>query len=247
LGIFCNGKNNSINNNTIQSNSYGVFLNNDSISNSVYFNDLIKNDVQAIDFGNFNKWSFNFSLSVQYYGNYWSDYTGEDQSEPYGFGDTPYFITESSADFFPLMNINSFYPPPSIAHPPDLSFFEFTAGNYLYWETSTFMKPSHYKIKVNGVTILISSWTGSYVVYSVDHLQAGTYEITCVIFDFLEQSASDTALVTVVTNLSTSPSTVTEDKKAPLEIILNEIILFLISLLIALIITIIIAKTSSSR
>ncbi|MFX0207526.1 MAG: NosD domain-containing protein [Candidatus Hodarchaeota archaeon] len=246
FGIFCSGENNSINNNTIQSNSYGVFFNNDSTSNLVYFNDFVNNDVQAIDFGNFNTWSYNFSFSVQFYGNYWSDYTGQDQSEPYGFGDTPYYITESSEDFFPLMNINSYYPPPSIAHPLDLSIFEFTADSYLYWETSTSMKPSHYKIKVNGVTTLISSWTGLYVVYSLDHFQAGTYEITCIIFDFLEQSASDSVFVIVVTNLSTSPSTVTEGTKAPLEIILNEILLFLISLLIALIITIIIAKTSSS-
>jgi parallel beta-helix repeat protein len=72
----------------------------------VYHNQIINNNIQAID-GSSNVWDDGYPSG----GNYWSDYTGSDEfSGPNqdipgsdGIGDTPYVIDGDSEDRYPLM------------------------------------------------------------------------------------------------------------------------------------------------
>ncbi|MEM0492794.1 MAG: C25 family cysteine peptidase [Candidatus Thermoplasmatota archaeon] len=75
--------------------------------NRIYHNDLIANGINAVDDfgGNKNKWDDGYPSG----GNYWSDYTGDDQfSGPEqnnpgsdGIGDTPYVIRYTSGSPYP--------------------------------------------------------------------------------------------------------------------------------------------------
>jgi parallel beta-helix repeat protein len=122
LGIGLQGtKNNQISNNTVTFNERGIlledsnstifdgntFLNNTlgvSLSNShrnhFYLNNFINNTMQVDTLDSVNSWNMTDK------GNFWSDYTGQDDNHD-GIGDIPYIIdAETSpvqADYFPLM------------------------------------------------------------------------------------------------------------------------------------------------
>jgi parallel beta-helix repeat protein len=104
--------NNTITRNVIKSNSYGISI--DANNNTVYHNNLIDNTVQAYNApGTINYWDGGYPCG----GNFWSDYTGQDNhSGPYQnetgsdcIGDMPYSIDGENLDSFPLMK----WPPPS--------------------------------------------------------------------------------------------------------------------------------------
>ncbi len=105
--MFFESNNNTIDNNEICNNSYGVCLY-QSDWNVFYRNSFFHNDRQVVsDFLSpfSNKSSGYFSLNIWdngFEGNYWSDYTGEDQNGD-GIGDTPYVIDEDNQDNCPLM------------------------------------------------------------------------------------------------------------------------------------------------
>lgn len=85
----------------------------------VYHNDIVNNEVQAIDrSGIANEWDSGYPAG----GNYWSDYGGIDKCsgpnqtvcpDPDGIGDTPYLIEEDVQDGYPLIeprNVNNTAP-----------------------------------------------------------------------------------------------------------------------------------------
>jgi len=89
---------NTVIENTIQFNSFGVFLSMDAGNNNVFYhNNIITNTIQIVSFNSPNTWD-NGSK-----GNYWSDYNGTDLDGD-GIGDTPYVIDENNQDDFPLMS-----------------------------------------------------------------------------------------------------------------------------------------------
>jgi parallel beta-helix repeat protein len=106
-GIYFNqSDNNTITKNTIQDNGNGIYLLN-SLYNEIYHNILINNFPQAYDsMIGFNNWDDGYPSG----GNYWSDYSGEDnysginQDIPGcdGIGDDPYYFNWAY-DYYPLM------------------------------------------------------------------------------------------------------------------------------------------------
>ncbi|UCD14588.1 MAG: right-handed parallel beta-helix repeat-containing protein [Thermoplasmatales archaeon] len=91
--------NNTIKNcNIISCNRYGIYLFPSSSNNMIYHNNLINNTQNARDTGS-NTWDDDYPSG----GNYWSDYTDEDNNGD-GIGDTPYPIPGGgNEDRYPLM------------------------------------------------------------------------------------------------------------------------------------------------
>lgn len=107
---------NTISNNTISENFYGIYSSDNSGENTIYHNNLMDNQIQAHDFSESNQWDGGYPAG----GNYWSDYDGRDeksgpsQSRPAGdgIGDTSYGIPEGTdIDRYPLMS--PFVAPPA--------------------------------------------------------------------------------------------------------------------------------------
>jgi len=103
--------NNTLFENLLNNNSYGLYSSQFCYNNSIYRNNFINNyEYNARDYG-INIWDNGYPSG----GNYWDDYTGidenngENQNIPGedGIGDTPYEIIESSnQDNYPFMNMS---------------------------------------------------------------------------------------------------------------------------------------------
>jgi parallel beta-helix repeat protein len=107
IHIYCSSDNTLIDN-FVFSNSYGISLNSLSFGNLIYHNNFINNTNQAWDStDNGNQWNETYPIG----GNFWSDYEGfdnysgfnQDISGSDGFGDLPYTIDLNSKDKYPLM------------------------------------------------------------------------------------------------------------------------------------------------
>ncbi len=82
--------------NEIKNNDYGIFSSGACQNNNIYHNNFLENNQNAFDQG-INNWDDGE------YGNYWDDYTGEDNDED-GIGDTPYPISGgNNQDNYPVM------------------------------------------------------------------------------------------------------------------------------------------------
>ena len=99
-GIFIDNasRSNLIAGNNIESNKFGVKITNVSENNIVHHNEFINNEQNSYDNAK-NHWYD----SILDEGNYWDDYTGEDNDED-GIGDTPYTILGGeNQDQYPLI------------------------------------------------------------------------------------------------------------------------------------------------
>jgi hypothetical protein len=97
IDIRMNSNKNVITNCNIYSNLQGIKIWQNSNNNTVYLNNMFKNDNNAIDEAT-NQWD-NGSQ-----GNYWDIYQGIDANQD-GIGDTPFIISDQSADRFPHMTM----------------------------------------------------------------------------------------------------------------------------------------------
>jgi len=154
----------------------------------------------AYDDGSNNSWDNGINT-----GNMWSDYGGS------GY----YYITGAagSIDHFP--EVLGAAVPPTINHPPDITYTYGTTGHYITWIGSS-PHPLYYTILRNGDVYAYNVWLGSPINMNVDNYEVGSYTFTIYIFDSFGQNATDTVVVnvtpaapTIVTNLTTTTTTTT--------------------------------------
>jgi parallel beta-helix repeat protein len=85
-------------NNTITNQTWwGIYLC-DGNGGKIYHNNFINNYRTAADYQSNNIWDNGYPSG----GNYWSDYTGEDNNND-SIGDTPYYLYENTQDRYPLI------------------------------------------------------------------------------------------------------------------------------------------------
>ncbi|MFW9965266.1 MAG: hypothetical protein ACFFCX_16960, partial [Candidatus Sifarchaeia archaeon] len=87
---------------------------------------------------------------------------------------------------------------PSIDHPEDFQYNEFTTGNVVSWSPSD-LHPISYAVYLGSSPVRTGSWNSSLesIVVSVDGHGIGIYNYTCVVTDVGGNTAVDTVFVTV--------------------------------------------------
>jgi hypothetical protein len=111
---------------------------------------------------------------------------------------------------------------PSISSPSDISYVAGATGNSISWTvTDLTTTTTNYKIYRNGTQMTSASWiSGIAIVYGVDGLNVGSYNITIIATDGRGGEVSDTVIVTVTapetstttTTSSTTSSTTTSSE-----------------------------------
>jgi parallel beta-helix repeat protein len=205
-GLYIQGDDNSLFNNSFVENDLAVHLTTDSNDNVIYFNDFVDNLIQVDDDGTNNQWYY--EITGTDYGNYWSDYTGLDANSD-GIGDTPYNITSDGSiqDIAPLLKAGSL-DAPTISHPADIIMLVGTTGMVITW-TGTTLAPHQYTIAVNGSTVTTDIfWDGSHITYTISSdLAEGNHTITCTISDSLGRTVVDEVQVSVLPSSAINPPT----------------------------------------
>ena len=141
VDIRIGSKNNIISNCNIYGNEFGAYLWQNSKSNSIYLNNFWKNDEDAIDEDN-NNWDNGVK------GNYWDDYRSTDANND-GILDTPYQISETAKDRYPLKNMIL---PDIISAPANIQLTTSTWDNTpsFTWDSSIYRKGiKGYYIKID--------------------------------------------------------------------------------------------------
>ncbi|MHA2232682.1 MAG: NosD domain-containing protein, partial [Candidatus Hodarchaeales archaeon] len=143
-------------------------------------------------------------------GNYWGDFSGEDERPRDGIGDHPYAIAGGAGaqDRFPLVGFpSSDHFPPRIDHPHDIFLEENTRGHTLTWHASD-ANPDAFMLWRNGIGIENGTWQGGQLAFKIDSLALGlgVHNFTLWINDTSGYWAHDTVHVIVTnTKIAASP------------------------------------------
>ena len=94
--------------NNVTNNSLGIGFGDDASNNTIYSNNFVSNEIQAIVFPSIEHWNLTYPSGS----NYWSNYGGSDlNSGPYqnvtgrdDIGDTPFVIDENNLDYYPQIS-----------------------------------------------------------------------------------------------------------------------------------------------
>jgi parallel beta-helix repeat protein len=161
----------------------------------LYDNEIGFNDVENAfdDYGANNSWDDGESK-----GNMWSDYVGT------GY----YYINGSSdsIDHYPLILVDDTQP--IVYDTEDFDYIVGTTGHVIEWKVSS-SHPLSYKIYKDGVLIASYSWNGELITIEIDGLSVGFYIFTLQVYDTNMNTASDTVMVTVRPESTTSATITT--------------------------------------
>jgi hypothetical protein len=97
---------------------------------------------------------------------------------------------------------------PIIDSPVDIDYAVSTIGHNITW-TPFDEHPLEYNIQINGVVVISGGWNGQPIVINIDYLSPGTYEYTLTVIDVGGNTASDTVMVNVTGEITTTTSTTT--------------------------------------
>jgi parallel beta-helix repeat protein len=202
--------NNTITGNTITNNEYGIYVSEEepeSVSNNlIYHNNLLENNQSNACDGGTNIW---YNITIQE-GNYWSDYSGEDNNHD-GIGDTPYNISGGdNQDLYPFMKPNGWLnqPPnrPTVDGPSNGKVG--VSYNYNFFTFDPDGDNVYYYIKWGDNSSDIT-WIGPYpsgqvAIISHTFSQKGTFSIRCQAKD-INNALSDWGTLIVTMPLSYEP------------------------------------------
>ena len=216
-GIFLNGgtMQNTISQNKIIENDYGIHFGSMSMANMIMSNGISDNDVIgafAVTTASNNMISMNYFLrnpihaednssmgnmwNLTMMGNFWDDYTGED-NDTNSIGDDPYAITGEFQDSLPIFNHD-----PMIIPIMNHSYIVESTENIVNWTVFDFFSfEASYEVYQNGELILSGSdWTPEEIIIDIDGLDVGSYNFTLIVFDGLGGVNSNQIDVSVVNN-----------------------------------------------
>jgi len=111
--------------------------------------------------------------------------------------------------------------PPVIVGPADLTYEAGVMGHALSWSFLD-LYPDSYSVLRDGVEIASGAWTGLEVIIGVDLLNPGLYSYTFVALDSYDNSAVDTAWVTVLGNTPTGTDVEVPDSETGVVLTFDE-------------------------
>ncbi|WP_371804192.1 NosD domain-containing protein [Candidatus Lokiarchaeum ossiferum] len=214
-GVFLNGGSlqNTISKNTIIENEYGIYFGFMTMANMIMGNGISNNEILGV----FAETSAsNNMISMNYFqrnpihakdnssmgniwnltmmGNFWDDYTGEDNDTD-SIGDDPYSITGDIQDFLPIFNHD-----PMIIPIMNHSYVIESTDNIVNWTVlDMFSFDASYRIFQNGELIATGDdWTPGEIIIDIDGLEIGTYNFTLIVSDGLGGVNSNQINVSVV-------------------------------------------------
>ena len=204
---------NSISQNIINGNSYGIYLSTMSMGNSIMENGIIDNSVRGI----FAETTSSMNIIVMNYflqngiqaednsstsniwnstmfGNFWDDYSGIDNDTD-SIGDDPYTINDDVKDFKPIFN----YEPmimPSWNHSNVVG----SVDNFINWTVmDMFYFNASYEIYRNGELIEEeNNWDPQEIEINIDSLKVGPYNFTLKVYDGLGGVSSNQIDISIV-------------------------------------------------
>ncbi len=192
---------NNITENDFVANDYGVYIEDECRYNNLYHNNFIANYVKnARSESYYNNWQTSYPSG----GNYWSDYAGSDHfTGPWqdvlgsdGIGDTPYYISGTGTDYYPLRRLwVQEQPPVADANGPYVG----TEGSFIAFDASGSSDPDgdslQYRWDFDNDGNWDTGWSGSPVEenkWDDDYTGTVVVEITDG-----QNLVTDTAIVTV--------------------------------------------------
>ncbi|MHA1965777.1 MAG: NosD domain-containing protein [Candidatus Thorarchaeota archaeon] len=159
-----------------------------------YDNEIGFNGVEnAYDDGTNNSWDDSESK-----GNMWSDYTGS------GY----YYIpgAAGSIDHYPELIPDDTLP--IVSDTEDFDYIVGTTEHVIEW-IAVSSHPLSYQIYKDGVLDASDIWDSELIIVEIGDLSVGTYNFTLVVYDTNMKTASDTVIVTVRPDSTTSSTTTT--------------------------------------
>jgi len=205
--------------NDIFDNMYGLYIYS-GYNNIIHHNNFLRNDIMNARDNCTNIW---YTDENPVGGNYWDDYTGEDQNGD-GFGDTPYYILEgNNQDYYPFIKPLKNFPPdkPAIDGPINGKI----RRKYTYTITTTDPDGDQIYYLFDWGDGSNSGWVGPYnngnISISHKWKKQGVYEIKAKAKDEnnVESEWSDPLVISIVKAKSIDTTPVIQKLKYILEII----------------------------